>query len=266
VSVNESPLIGPPPPEVPLKAAPLIRVIAQVRFPVIASIESREFVGGFQEAIRREYPVLRPQQAQGVFIGPTGPVTVRPSTVWQFSEAKGPWRVSLGPDFLSLEATKYSSRDDFMQRLEQVLQAVHKNFEPAVSDRVGIRYIDRVTGQNLNRLTTLVRTEVGGVLGTPLAEHAKHLIMHCHFVLPTDRGELQGRWGVLPANATVDPEAIEPLAEQSWILDLDAFTAETRDFDVSALVAQARSFAERIYSFFRWAVTDEFLTTYGGQP
>ena len=36
--------------------------------------------------------------------------------------------------------------------------------------------------------------------------------------------------------------------------------------DVDATVAQARSFAERIYSIFRWAVTDEFLRRYGGQP
>lgn len=56
VSIN-NPLIDPPPPEVPLKSAPLIRVIAQVRFPPILSIEKQEFVASFQEAIRDKYPI-----------------------------------------------------------------------------------------------------------------------------------------------------------------------------------------------------------------
>ena len=50
---TENPLTGSPPPEVPLANAPLIRVIAQVRFPLIASVENRSFVAPFQEATTR---------------------------------------------------------------------------------------------------------------------------------------------------------------------------------------------------------------------
>jgi hypothetical protein len=46
---------------------------------------------------------------------------------------------------------------------------------------------------------------------------------------------------------------------------LDMFRAETRTFDPSEVVADARSYAERIYTFFRWAVTDDFLRLYGGK-
>ncbi len=37
-------------------------------------------------------------------------------------------------------------------------------------------------------------------------------------------------------------------------------------FNVDRIAADARHFAERIYTFFRWVVTDEFLRTYGGEP
>ena len=46
---NLNPLTATPPIEVPLKNAPLVRAIAQVRFPPILSIEQQEFVGSFQE-------------------------------------------------------------------------------------------------------------------------------------------------------------------------------------------------------------------------
>jgi uncharacterized protein (TIGR04255 family) len=64
----------------------------------------------------------------------------------------------------------------------------------------------------------------------------------------------------------VDPAAIEPIDEPSWVLDLDMFDANPCPFDVAAALGRSRSFAERIYTVFRWAVTDRFLVRYGGQP
>ena len=67
---NLNPLTATPPTEVPLKNAPLVRAIAQVRFPPILSIEQQEFVGSFQEAIRQKYPILQPVQTQGLLFNP----------------------------------------------------------------------------------------------------------------------------------------------------------------------------------------------------
>ncbi len=74
------------------------------------------------------------------------------------------------------------------------------------------------------------------------------------------------RLGFLPAGATVDPAAIEPAKEKSWLLDLDMFSATATPFVVNQVVEQALRYAERIYTIFRWAVTDEFLVRYGGKP
>jgi hypothetical protein len=35
-------------------------------------------------------------------------------------------------------------------------------------------------------------------------------------------------------------------------------------FAVDRVVEIAKQYAERVYTFFRWAVTDEFLRRYGG--
>lgn len=177
--------------------------------------------------------------------------------------------MTLAPDFLALDTTRYSSRDDFMRRWEVVLRALKDQVDPKVVDRLGIRYIDRVSGQDLTELPRLVRPEVAGILGSSLAEHARHAISEHVFVLPEDEGQATVRWGLLPAQSTVDPGGLDPIDEPSWILDTDAFQsfpAGDQELSVDSVVERARGFAERIYSIFRWTVTDEFLRRYGGEP
>lgn len=265
VSNSQSPLEGVPPAEVPLANAPLVRVVAQVRFPLIASLEKRDFMGSFQEAIRDTYPILRPEQSRSVVFGPEGMVEARTGNIWRFGSSEGDWRVALAPDFLALETGRYTSRGDFLQRFRAVLQALADHVDPQVTDRLGVRYIDQVSGDgHFAALPDLVRPEVAGVWSTPLAAHAKQSITENLFTLPDGSGELKARWGVVPARATVDPAAIEPVDTPSWLLDLDAFVTRTQPLDVDDLVRQATAFAERIYSFFRWTVTTEFLRRYGG--
>ncbi len=260
------PLDGPPPSEVPLENAPLIRVIAQVRFPLIASIERRDYIGAFQEAIRGTYGVLRPEYARSFSIGPRGPMETRTSTIWRFQNGSDDWRVSLAPDFLALETTKYTSRQDLVERLEFVLRALAEHINPNNIDRLGVRYIDRVSGELLTDLPKLVRPEVAGILATPLARFAGHSITESVFKLPSIGGKVSTRWGLVPGEGTVDPGAIEPMPKESWLFDVDAFKQETQPLDVDTIVQQARSLAERVYSIFRWATNDEFLRRFGGKP
>lgn len=266
MTANEMPLTGPPPAEVPLTDAPLVRVIAQVRFPLVASVEKHDFIAPFQEAIRAEYPVLRPEQSRSAVLGQQGVMEARSNTVWRFHDASDAWRVTVAPDFLALETSRYTSRKDFLDQLERVLEALVAHVNPKVTDRLGVRYIDRVTGDNLRDLPHLVRPEVCGILSTPLASHALHSISEAVFVLPENAGQVKTRWGLVPARGTVDPAAVDAIDEPSWLLDVDAFQAETQELDVEVALQQARGFSERIYSVFRWAVTDEFLQRYGGQP
>lgn len=251
--------------EVPLPSAPLVRVIAQVRFPQVLSIEKRDYVAPFQEAIRAQYPVLRAEQTQGLLVGPEGASPMPPQVIWRFADVEGNWRVSLAPEFVAIETTAYESRKNFFERFEAIAQALAEHVSPRVIDRIGVRYIDRVTGDAVKEISKLVRPEILGILATPTAQHARHTLSESVFTVSEPAAQLLARWGLLPKGGTVDPAAIEPIAEPSWILDLDMFRAETRTFDPSEVVADTRSYAERIYTFFRWAVTDDFLRLYGGK-
>ena len=47
------------------------------------------------------------------------------------------------------------------------------------------------------------------------------------------------------------------------MLDLDYYTSEPEDFDLAAIGGKVADFCDRIYTFFRWAVTDAFLDEFG---
>lgn len=260
-----NPLTSAQPEEVPLRAAPLVRVIAQVRFPLILSIEKADFVASFQEAIRVFYPILRQEVAQAILMGAQGIASDRQLAAWRFVDGNGAWRVSLAPGFLALETTAYTSRDEFLARFEVAIAALHEHIKPGGVQRLGLRYIDRVTGQALDHIRQLVRPEMLGVIGAPLGSSARQALGEALFDVPGSREQLLARWGLLPARSTMDPAGIEAIDEASWVLDIDMFSAVQREFEPATIVADARRYAERLYTFFRWAVTAEFLKRYGGE-
>lgn len=264
MSSRDNPLTSPLPAEVPLPNAPLVRVIVQVRFPSILSIEKRDFVAPFQEDIRGSYPVLRAEQTRGFVLGPDGPAQMPPSVTWRFGSTDDRWRVSLASDFVAIETTNYESRGNLLERLAEVVGALERRIAPQTVDRLGVRYIDRLTGDSLAGIDRLVRPEMLGVAATDVGPSALVSISEALFDIPNQATRMRTRWGLLPAGGTFDPAAIDPLDEPSWVLDLDTFSEDPRPFVTDGIVSQARFCAERAYALFRWAVTEEFLRRYGG--
>ncbi|MEC4819624.1 MAG: TIGR04255 family protein, partial [Scytonema sp. PMC 1069.18] len=202
--VNINPLIAQPPPEVPLKDAPLVRVIAQVRFPPILSIEKKDFVGSFQEAIREQYPILKPEQTQGLVFSPQGVVQTTPQVTWRFVDTTNSWRVSLAPNFVAIETTDYLSRSDFLERLKNVLVALNESFNPRIIERFGLRYIDRLVGQNLKDISSIVKPEIAGIMAAEFREYIHQTINESLFVIPGGDEQIIARWGAIPSGTTFD--------------------------------------------------------------
>jgi uncharacterized protein (TIGR04255 family) len=264
--VIETPF-GPSVKEVPLRNAPLVSVIAQVRFPAVMSIQADPgFVAPFQEALRNDYPIMRQERQLQVLVGPSGGFPQDAGVILRF-EQQDPdsWQITLAPTFVSLSAKRYSRRSDFLARLTVVLHALDSWLGPKVCDRIGIRYIDRLRGEQLAQLSKLVRPEVLGIgAAAPDSDiEVVHTLADALFRLD-DSSELRSRWGLLPARGTYDP-GVEPVSETSWVLDLDHYTAGQEDFDLAAISGRAATFCDRIYRFFRWSVTDDFLDVFGAE-
>jgi uncharacterized protein (TIGR04255 family) len=257
---------GPAVESVPLPRSPLAFVVAQVRFPLVVSIAEQEFIAPFQERIRSTYSDLRAENEMQVTLTPDGVQVKEGSRVWRFSESDGPWEVTLSSEFLALSTRSYTNRDDFMTRLGVLLAALEERVAPRTVRRLGVRYIDRVIGREASHevVKSFVRPEVLGAtaIDLPEAVNQSHSLTECEYNLDEDLScTLRAKWGFLPPNATFDP-AVPPADKDSWVLDLDCSHNE-QPFDSEAIQTAARVFTDRIYRYFRWAVTDEFLAYYG---
>jgi uncharacterized protein (TIGR04255 family) len=263
MSFVDDPLSDVVPEEVHLKYAPLISVLAQLRFPAQPQFDQRETVAAFFEALRGTYPVVREEQIRGIAFqavqlsDPSKAVEAKAWTIWRLSDVTNSWRLSLSRDFLTLESSAYLSHGDFIQRWGVILEAFHGALNPAVVDRFGLRYVDRIKNPALLQLPKLIRSEMLGVLGISAASKLLQSYSESIFELAPDR--LVARWGQLAPTVSYDPGTITPLSEPSWVLDLDMFREMTRPFNPRAIADEANAYAQKIYTFFRWVVTPAFL-------
>lgn len=263
-SMPTTPLSGPLAPEIPLSEPPLVRVLAQIKFPKILAIGTNDSeVAAFQEKIRSVYPILEREQSFNLAISsPSAPPEVRPEVIWRFQDLKKHWRITLAPDFVTLEAFQYLNRADFSTRLEDILAAVQSTYAPSAVLRVGVRYIDCIKPPHIQQLENLFQPTVLGIHKTELGNAAEYNMTEC--LLHAEEGQIQCRWGLLPPGATHDPGIPLPLDGNSWVLDLDMFSVEQMSFDSAELSEVFRSYAGRLYTLFRWMVKDEFIRTFGG--
>ncbi|MDK1494074.1 TIGR04255 family protein [Sinorhizobium sp. 7-81] len=245
-------------PEIPLANAPLARVLAQVRFPEIQSVQDKSFVAPFQERIRKLYPRTMTDTLNGFLVGSPHLVS---TNIWRYLDADG-WRVSLSDSFMSLETTKYTSRKDFTSRFLFLLQQLAETVGPTHTNRIGIRYVDQVLLDESESMSGMLRKEMIGVKDIFGKTH--HMISELEGA--SKEGGVLVRWGHMPAMASHDPDIMIPIDKPSWFLDVDSYKiheSETVAFNPEEVADLTYSLATRAYTIFRWSVTDQFLDRYG---
>jgi uncharacterized protein (TIGR04255 family) len=259
--------------EVHLHHAPLAKVLMQVQYSRTPQLVTDEAESAIADALGR-YPVRRRQLNVGGFPSvvingqpvPLPAGAVSSGTVLLFSEPSGAWQVTVTETAVSLETTSYSTRDDFCDRALEIFQALAAVALPPVVDRVGMRYIDRLVGEQLPRVPDYVIPQfhvLCGAIESPLTLH--HSVTDSLIeIAETER--LQVRSGLLPAGGGFDP-SLPLLSEPSWVLDMDVYTVQAGfAFDPGELSQRLQRYAEAAYSFFRFATTDEFQDAHAGQP
>jgi uncharacterized protein (TIGR04255 family) len=258
--------------EVHLHEAPLEKVLMQVQYSRTPQLVTDSAEAAIAEALGR-YPVRRRQVAAAavpnVVINGQQlqlPGGVVPGVVLTFSDPKNIWQAMVTETSVSLQTSEYSTRDDFCERSAEIFDALSSVVLPPVVDRVGLRYVDRLAGESLSRVPDFVIPELRALVGCiepPMS--IVHSLTQTQIVVG-DNEVLQVRTGMLPPGLAFDP-AVPPLAEPSWLLDMDIYTNIAGfAFDSKELEQRLRQFAERVYAFFRWATTDAFQEAHRGQP
>jgi uncharacterized protein (TIGR04255 family) len=248
--------------EIYLPRAPLALALAQVRFPQVPELIDEEHISHLRDRLKQGYPILREEKSVGLILSAAG-ITEGPQTerVLRFSDKVEVWQVSISQNFIALSTAAYSTREDFCARFEQVVALVADVVTPVVFDRVGIRYINRFTGEDLNKLDSLITEPFLG-LTSKLATPAEITQSFTQTILHLEEAEIAARWGLLPSGAILDA-ALPPTAGPNWVLDVDTFQERKEDFGAAEIGRRVREYAEIAYRFFRLAATDELLNHAG---
>jgi uncharacterized protein (TIGR04255 family) len=255
---------------VPLPSAPLIRTIAQVKFPHLTRFSTNEDVVGSRiaEALADQYPLMEVGHEVTMTITADGVSENRsPTRLWRLVSGDRDWQITFCGTFLSIDTSHYFRRRDFAQRLADAWNALNEQVAVPYIDRLGVRYVNQLTQPDLlARLPELLRTEVLGISKSHDDEEAALLsaVTEARYRL-SDGASFMARWGMLPANATID-SAVPAFDYPTWMLDMDSFREFTPGSQKGAdIFEDVRALALRAYQFFRWAVTDDFLVAFGGE-
>lgn len=145
------PLPLPAPDRTRLARSPLDLVVCQLRFETQGQVNEAQIALTVHEALGGadgRYPRLEPLQAQAVnfTLGLGAPaVSQQGISGWRYQSADGLWIVSLMPDHVGLETTRYTEWEDFRERMHELLEVTVEHIAPGIEQRLGLRYIDRIT-------------------------------------------------------------------------------------------------------------------------
>jgi uncharacterized protein (TIGR04255 family) len=256
-----SPFGDQPVEEIHLDRAPLAKVLAQIKFPGLSMLREESVVNSFVSFLDREYPLVQERRGLNLVITPEG-VTQQASSqrIWSVRSRDESRTVSITDNFLSLETVNYQTRGEFIMQFEKALKTLFDIIEPPYCERIGMRYINRITDQELinSRLAGMIRPEMLGGLALRRSEgtNLKHSMLDALFA----DGEyaIQVRCGMLPANSTLDAD-IPALPDPVWILDIDSYIERRMAGPAVEFSERLWALADRAYRMFRWIVNDEFI-------
>ena len=246
----------------------LADVICQLRFPEILTIGANVPVD-FQEAIRGEYPQysMRKETPAPKLTAATGQINIekQPEVInYQFSSADGVWRINLTSKFISLTCAKYTCWEDFAKHLDKPLAAFIQIYKPAYFERVGLRYLNFISKENLglteHTFSDLIQAQYLG----PLHEDdvPENTVKRCTVdVEMTIRGgcqlKLHAGPGLVKQNGVQDKYV-------RFIFDQDLFMSGNIPVNMSAGALQ--TLHAQAFAIFRGAITETLHNAMDPRP
>lgn len=244
--------------------SPLIEVICQLRFPTILSIGSTE-PAQFQEQVRGNFPRYAAKQEQQPPRLVNGKLEqVPPITNYNFISADGVWKINLTKDFIALSTLRYTTWEDFAQKLDKVLALFIQIYQPAFFERIGLRYINAFSRKRLGLegelWDDLINQPFIGVLSEPDVEET--LVHKCALDVEMALGEdrrlkLHAGPGML-GDGKQDPEP-------KFILDGD-FSVAGKQLPAQRIAGDLDVLHDYAVRLFNSAITKELHDAMGPTP
>jgi uncharacterized protein (TIGR04255 family) len=258
---------------------PLVVAVAQVRFPLVARLQTLAGIASLQDRIAGVLPYMEQVHQQQLLLslsplGSAASPAVEQTSAWKFTN-EGSWILSIEPGSATLSVgADYTTGDDFASAWRTILEALASDVGVPRCDRIGVRYVDVIDIPHDAQTEWLawLQPQLMGMLGTTIFSEGTALrtyVTQAHLL--SSRREphpVQGafRIGFLPQGTQLGLQPLsEPfqVAETAFLLDIDLFIEGHQPFDVDSLVQDYDLLHLQQEQFFLWALTDEGKNHFG---
>lgn len=253
----------PEPDQTQLSHSPLDVVVCQLQYDHNLAVADARTARALHDALggrRGPYPRVEQIQTQTVSIG-VGPggatpaVNTNPVGGWRFSNEERTWVIAVVPEHVSVETATYTTWEEFHDALATVLAAVAEHVDPSFEQRLGVRYIDRLEGAEIERLEGWRDIISDHLLGPvlhpgfgPVVQAAQQQLL---LALDDDGSQCSFRHGLLAG----------PGSPADYVLDYDLYREGTRNFDIEDALQAADRFNTYALQLFQASITTDYRET-----
>lgn len=246
--------------KIKMRNPPLALVLVQIRWPEHARFtrDFQKLALDFGESLD-EFPLYNEVTESGIQITPEGVTSIPGETAYQWHSTDDIWTVHLTKRFISLYCTRHEDYEfaELQRHLELITEHVQKVLKVQTIERIGIRYINRITDEAL--MSSLSQIFVPAVLGYAQLDgfqsDVKLMSSVNQSVFAADDVKLHVRSGKLQPGETPDP-AVVAVDGNSWVLDLDASIEQRSVFDPTDVTRATGRLADVVYDFFKCVLLD----------
>lgn len=243
------------------KPSPLIRVLSQIRWPVLTGFDADKVADALAEQIGKDYPLRERAHEAQFLLTPEGVTQQVGGALHKFASGDGSWVVTLASTFITLETSAYKSHEDFIPRLAWVVGHLKEHLPLQRWDRFGYRYTNRISDEDdVRDLKELFDRAVLGTVGLEFPDTIVHSVGET--IYQAQDASLLVKSALLPPNAVIEL-TIPPVPQRTWLLDLDAFVnGPSSAFDDTEIQRQATVLSKKAHGFFAKVTTDDFRSRF----
>lgn len=259
--------------EAPLDRSPIVSVLWQLRFEDHPALVTPQSVLRFQEVLGEagqfklnllpkvqvsvQASVMVPENALAPAIGVGG-------GGWRLTAADGTWQVSAESGSLAVEATRYGTWEkDFAPRLQTVLDALSEVGVPFIESRLGLRYINVLTGSAVGKspisgvaeLAGLITPWLLGPLNDPVMRDAVQASQG-RMVLSFEEVNIILNYGVIATDAN----------ELGYLIDIDSFREGGRALKLDDVMGCTSELHAAALGVFQHSLTPHALEAMRSSP
>lgn len=236
-----------------LVRSPLTLVVCQVSHEQI-DVGDPNLAATIRDEVKDRYPILEQQVTQfAVTGGQADPASLSPATLyqgWKLRSSDSSWNLVINPRFYSLETTRYQDWSDFRQRLEKVSQAVVDTAHPALEQRIGLRFINRITHPEVKNVVDWRQLIDSSFLGPIAHDKLGDSVTSSQQVLQLsveDELFVTIRHGVFR-----DPGVP---GEEAYLVDQDCYVHPSENFSIKHVMDSAEKLHMLVLQIFQQTIT-----------